>query len=152
MKIKIFSLFEYSSMITNYIIDVEINYNYSLNVIIPLGSIPCFHFNTITVYIWKLVIARNKNPYCGWLRNVSHKWSANSSLHAFFGWTVTNNFLFLWKMSSGILISLCLFVLYFFLFLHYLLLKLLFIFIWHDNDILFTGKHGSYLESLILNF
>ena len=36
-------------MLTSYIIDVEMNYNSSLNIIISLGPIPCFRFVNINV-------------------------------------------------------------------------------------------------------
>ena len=51
MKIKIAFSCEDSSMLTSSIIDVEMNYNSSLNQIIPLVPIPCFHFDTKMVYI-----------------------------------------------------------------------------------------------------
>ena len=44
MKNKIASSCEYSSMLTSYIIDTEINSSSSLNVIISLGPIPCLLF------------------------------------------------------------------------------------------------------------
>ena len=37
---------EDSSMLISSIIEVEINYNSSFNVIILIGPIPCFHFDT----------------------------------------------------------------------------------------------------------
>ena len=45
-------------MLTSYIIDVERNYNNSLNLIISLGTVPCLHFVTIMVYIRKVIIAK----------------------------------------------------------------------------------------------
>ena len=51
MKIIIVSSCEDSSMLTSTIIDVEINYNSSLNVIIHLGPIPYFCF-LLELYIY----------------------------------------------------------------------------------------------------
>ena len=56
MKITIAFSCEDSSMLTFSIIDVEINFISSLNVIISLGPITCFHFATILLYIRKLII------------------------------------------------------------------------------------------------
>ena len=94
MKITVALLCEDSSILISSIIDVEINSNFSLDVIISIVTIPCFHFDTIMWYIWKVIIEKNPMSDCGWSRNGSHKWSANFSLHAFFGWSVTVNSLF----------------------------------------------------------
>ena len=51
MKITVAFLFQHSSMLTSSIIEVEINYNSSLNVIILLRYIPLFHFITRMLYI-----------------------------------------------------------------------------------------------------
>ena len=85
MKIIVESFCKDSSMLTSSISDVEINYNSSLNVIVPLGSIPCFHLFTIMLYIWKVVIEKATISDYGWSRNGCHKWSANPNLHVFFG-------------------------------------------------------------------
>ena len=45
-------------MLTSYTIDAEINYNFSLNVIISLGHNPCFRLVTRTLYISKVIIAK----------------------------------------------------------------------------------------------
>ena len=45
-------------MLTSSIIDFEGNSNYSLNVIILLEPIPCFHFINIILYILKTVIEK----------------------------------------------------------------------------------------------
>ena len=83
MKITIASLCEDSSMLTSSIIDAEIIYNHSLNVILSLGPIKCFHLVTKILYIWKLIIAKTTMSEWGSSRNGSHKWSANSNLNAF---------------------------------------------------------------------
>ena len=51
MKITIAFSCEDSSMLISSIIDVERNYNSSLNVIMSIGPIPCFHFDTRMLYI-----------------------------------------------------------------------------------------------------
>ena len=106
MKIIITFLCKHSSMLTSYIIDVERNYESLLNVIISLGPIPCFHFLTRTLYIWKVIMKKNTISDCGWSRNSSYKWYANSNLHLFFCWNVTKNILLVWWMSTGIIITL----------------------------------------------
>ena len=53
MKITIEFSWEESSILTSSIIDVERNFNSSLNLIILLGPIICFHFVTIMLYIKK---------------------------------------------------------------------------------------------------
>ena len=58
MKITIASSYEESPMLTSSIIDVERNYNSSLNVIISLGPIPCFHFFTRMLYTRKVIISK----------------------------------------------------------------------------------------------
>ena len=83
---------EDSSILTSYIIDVEIISNYSLNVIISSGPIPCFRVVSIMLYIWRVIISINTISDFGWSRNGSHKLFANKNLHAFFGWTVTDIF------------------------------------------------------------
>ena len=60
-------------MLTISIIDVERDYNYSLNIILSLGPIPCFHFVTRMLYIRKVIISKNKMHDCGWKINVSQK-------------------------------------------------------------------------------
>ena len=60
-------------MLTISIIDVERDYNYSLNIILSLGPIPCFHFVTRMLYIRKVIISKNKMYDCGWKINVSQK-------------------------------------------------------------------------------
>ena len=45
-------------MLISSIIDVERNSNYSFNVIITIGPVPCFHSDTWMLYIWKLIIAK----------------------------------------------------------------------------------------------
>ena len=92
MKTTIASSCEYSPMLNIYIINVERNSSYSLNVIISLGPITCFHFVNIMLYMWKVIITNTNISDWGWSINGSHKWSANSNLHAFFGWTATKNF------------------------------------------------------------
>ena len=94
MKITIAFSCEHSSILISYIIDVEINCNYSLNLIISLEPIPYFYFFTRMLYIWKVIIAKTKMSDCGWSRNGSHKLSTNSNLNAFFDWTGTVNFYF----------------------------------------------------------
>ena len=69
----------------------------SLNVIISFVDIPCFHYVTRFIYIWKEIIAKTTTSDCGLSRNGSHKWSENSNLHGCFGLTVTNNFLLVWN-------------------------------------------------------
>ena len=59
MKNIIAFLCKHSSMITIYTIDVKIYYNYSLNIIISLGPILCFHSVTRMLYTWKLIIWKN---------------------------------------------------------------------------------------------
>ena len=107
MKIKFSFLCKHSSIWTSYIFDVKINYNSSLNVIILLWIIPCSNFIIRMLNIWKLIIEKTTMSYCGWSRNGSYKWSENYNLHAFFGWTVTDNFLFIWWISTIIIVSLC---------------------------------------------
>ena len=60
-------------MLASFIIDFERNYYYSLNLIISLGPIPCFHFVTRMLYILKLFIAKTTISYCGWLINGGHQ-------------------------------------------------------------------------------
>ena len=55
-----------SSMLTSYIIDVERNYNSSLNIIILLGPIPLFHFVTRMLYTIKVIIEKTTISNCGW--------------------------------------------------------------------------------------
>ena len=59
MKITIAFLWYDSSMLTIYIIDVERNYNDSLNAIISLGIISCFHFVTRMLYIQIAIIEKH---------------------------------------------------------------------------------------------
>ena len=92
MKNKICSSCEDSSILTSFTTDVEINCNYSLNAIISLEPIPCFHFVTIMLYMWRVIIGNTTMSDWGWWRNYIHKWSVNSVLHSFLGLTVTNNF------------------------------------------------------------
>ena len=66
MKIKFTFSCEDSSMLTSSIIYAEINPNSSLNVILLLGPIPCFHFVTRFSYIWKLIIAKTTISDRGW--------------------------------------------------------------------------------------
>ena len=60
-------------MLTSSIFDVKRNYNYSLNEIISLGPITCFHYFTIILYILKVIITKITMSECGWSRNDSHK-------------------------------------------------------------------------------
>ena len=73
MKIKISFSCKDSSILISYIIDVERNYNSSLNVIISIGPIPCLHFDTIMLYISLVIIAKTTMSDYGWSRNGSHK-------------------------------------------------------------------------------
>ena len=95
-KITIASSCEDSSILKFSIIDTERNSYSELNVSISLGPIPCFHFVTTMLYTWEVIITNTTMSDWGWPRNGSHKWSANSNLHAFFGWTVTNKILAIW--------------------------------------------------------
>ena len=61
IKITIASYCEDPWMLTIYIIAVEFTSNYSLNEIISLGPITCFHFCTKMLYIWKVTICKNYN-------------------------------------------------------------------------------------------
>ena len=81
-------------MLTSSIFDVKRNYNYSLNEIISLGPITCFHYFTRILYILKVIITKITMSECGWSRNDSHKWFANSNLHAFFGWKIIKFWIF----------------------------------------------------------
>ena len=47
-----------------------------------------FPFCYYNVIYKKVIIAETTMSDWGWLRNGIHKRSANSNLHAFFGWTV----------------------------------------------------------------
>ena len=82
---------EDSSMLTSSIIHVEINSNSSLSVTISFIPIPWFHFVTIILYIWKVIILKTTMSDCDWSRNGSHKWSENSKLPMCFGWNITDN-------------------------------------------------------------
>ena len=137
-------------MLASFIIIVEMFSNSSFNAIISLGPIPCFYFVTIILYICKLIIEKTTTSDYGWLRNGSHKLSANSNLHAFFVWTVTNNLSFVWKfhleLSWPCVYSYCISFFYPLFFLKTIAL------IWHDNHFIFAGKYGSSPQSLILKF
>ena len=56
MKIKIELSCKHLNFLSSSITYFEINYNSSLNVIISLGPIPCLHFVTRMLYIWKVII------------------------------------------------------------------------------------------------
>ena len=64
---------EDSSMLTSYIIDVEIIFHFSLNKIISLGPISCFRFVNINLYILKVSIAKTKISNCGLSRIGIHQ-------------------------------------------------------------------------------
>ena len=96
MKITTASSCEESWILTSSIIDIETNSNYSLNVIISIGPITCSHFYIILLYMLKAVITNTTISDWSWSRNGSHKWSTNSYLHAFSGWTVTENLFIRW--------------------------------------------------------
>ena len=138
-------------MLTSSIIDIERNSNSSLNIIISLGPIPCFHYVTKMLYIWKVIISKTKMSDCGWSRNGSHKWSSNSNLHPFSGCIVTHKFLFVWLISAGTFISLGILLSYILIFISLKVLNNTLIWIRLDINFIF-GKCGSSLKSLILNF
>ena len=75
-------------MLTSSKINEERNSNYSLNVIISLGTITSFYFVTILLYILKVNLAKTAMSEWGWSRNGSHKWSTNPNLHSCFSWSV----------------------------------------------------------------
>ena len=72
-------------MLITSVIEVEINYNSSFNVIMYIGPITCFNFDTRVLYISKLINTKTTMSDCGWSRNGSYKSSKNSNLHEFFG-------------------------------------------------------------------
>ena len=139
MKIIIVFLCENLSMLTNSIIYVERNYNSLLNVIISFGPIPFFLFFTRMLYIWKVVISKTTVSECGWSIIGSHKLSSNSNLNAFFGWTVTENFLLVWWMSTVILVALCILLSHLLPLIPQLVLNNVFSLIWLDIDFILSG-------------
>ena len=52
-------------MLISFIIEVERNSHSSLNVIISIGTITCFHFDTRMLYIQKSIIAKTTMSDCG---------------------------------------------------------------------------------------
>ena len=46
---------------------------FSLNVIISLVDIPCFHYVTVCLFMSKVIIAKTKTSDCGWSRNGTHE-------------------------------------------------------------------------------
>ena len=64
-------------MLTSSIIDVERNYNNSLNPIVSLGLISCFHFVIRIIYMWEVIIAITTMSGWGLSINSNHKWYEN---------------------------------------------------------------------------
>ena len=62
MKVTIAFSCKDSSMLVSSIIEVEINSNSPLNVIMSIGTIPCFHFDTRMLYNWKVIIKKLQCP------------------------------------------------------------------------------------------
>ena len=114
---------EDSSMFFSFTISVETFSKDLLNVTTPFVDITCFHSVTIFLYIRKENISKYRlclvQPLlflsytisgCGLSRNGIHIWSANPILYAFLGLTVTKNVPLFWKIKSGTLMTLCLFI------------------------------------------
>ena len=94
-EIKISSSCEYSSMLTSSISDILRNSNYSLNLIISLGPIPCLHFVTRIIYIWKVMIEKLQCQTEVYQEMAAMNYLQIPNLHALFGWTKKNSF-FVW--------------------------------------------------------
>ena len=73
MEITIAFSCEESSMLITSKIEDEINYNSSLNVIVSIGPIPCFHFDNKMLNTRKVITAKTTMSDCGSSRNSIHK-------------------------------------------------------------------------------
>ena len=70
-------------MLTSSIIYDERNSNFSLNVIVSFGIIPCLHSDSRMLDVWKIVITNTTISDWGWSKHSSHKQSAKYNLNVF---------------------------------------------------------------------
>ena len=123
--------------------------------IILFYFIHIFFFGIIEDWFYKTVLTVN-------MRSVWKPW-IESSFTKNDNWVITDvqmNFYFIGTKSMNkwihfhrniIIVALCICLLYFLLSLPDVFLNNVFVLIQHDNDFLFEVKHGSSLQSLILN-